>query len=57
MRERAVPPDAGFVVEWQLAEESPIIDLSTAESDLILADDPAVLAETRGLNLDLGTGL
>ena len=37
-------PDAGFVVDWQIADDSPVIDLSTAESEVILPDDATVRA-------------
>jgi hypothetical protein len=30
----------GFVVEWQLADDAPVvIDLSTTEDDVVLPDD------------------
>ena len=41
MQEMSLSPDAGFVVEWQLADESPVIDLSMAESEVILSDEVA----------------
>jgi len=40
-----MPPDAGFVVDWQLNEDSSaVIDLSTAETEVILPVDPPVSA-------------
>ena len=43
MQETSVPPDAGFVVDWQLNEgASVVIDLSTAEAEVILPADPQV---------------
>ena len=39
-----VQPDAGFVVDWQIADDSPVIDLSTAESEVVLPDDATVRA-------------
>jgi hypothetical protein len=44
MQELQLPPDAGFVVDWQMADDGPVIDLSTAESEVILPDDPTVRA-------------
>ncbi len=39
MQEMAFPPDAGFVVEWQLVDDSStLIDLSTAERDVVLPE-------------------
>jgi hypothetical protein len=43
MQETPVPPDAGFVVDWQLSDDPPIvIDLSTAESEVYLPVDSHV---------------
>ena len=44
MQETSVPPDPGFVVEWQLADDTgAVIDLSTAEpAEVVLLDDPPV---------------
>jgi hypothetical protein len=39
MQETALPPDPGFVVEWQLSDDEQVIDLSTAESEVILPED------------------
>jgi hypothetical protein len=51
MQELPVPPDAGFVVDWQITDDSPVlIDLSTAETEVILPDDATVRA-------DLGRGI
>ena len=51
-----MPPDAGFVVDWQLADDSPVIDLSTAESEVILPDDDidvdAAVRAARGLGAE-----
>ena len=47
MQDMPHPLDAGFVVDWQIADDSPVIDLATAESEVLLPDDPAVRA---GLN-------
>jgi hypothetical protein len=44
MQDMPHPPDAGFVVDWQISDGSPVIDLATAESEMILPDDPAVRA-------------
>jgi hypothetical protein len=46
-----VPLDAGFVVDWQIADDSLVIDLSTDESEVILPDDAAIRAG-RGLGTD-----
>jgi hypothetical protein len=42
MQEMPLPPDAGFVVEWQLSDDDPVVDLSAAESEVILPDDASV---------------
>ena len=47
MQDMPQPRDAGFVVDWQISDDSPVIDLATAESEVLLPDDPAVRA---GLN-------
>lgn len=46
MQEMAKPPDTavlldlGFVVEWQLADDTPtVIDLSMADDEVLLPDD------------------
>lgn len=49
MQEMPVPPDpSGFVVEWQLADDAVVIDLSgeEADSEVILADDAAIAASS-----------
>jgi hypothetical protein len=51
MQEMPNPPDAGFVVEWQLAEDAPVLDLATAESEVILPEEAGA-----GLRLGLGRG-
>jgi len=39
MQETSIPPDAGFVVDWQLTDDCEVlIDLSTAETEVVLAD-------------------
>ena len=39
----SLSPDAGFIVDWQLSEDSSVvIDLSTAESAVTLSFDPQV---------------
>ena len=38
MQEMALPPDTGFVVEWQIADEGPVVDLSSAESEIVVPD-------------------
>ncbi|HEV8625215.1 MAG TPA: hypothetical protein VG034_12215 [Acidimicrobiia bacterium] len=44
MQETSLPPDTGFVVEWQLADDAgTVIDLSTAETDVFLPDDATIL--------------
>ena len=43
MQEMASAPDLGFIVDWQLCEDSPVvIDLSTAESEVLLPDDATI---------------
>ncbi|MEW6476239.1 MAG: hypothetical protein AB1679_28605 [Actinomycetota bacterium] len=49
MQEMTLPPDTGFVVDWQIVEEGPVIDLSITESEVILPDEATVRA-------DLGRG-
>ena len=46
-----LPRDAGFVVDWQLSDGGPVIDLSTVESEVILPDDASVRADL-GLGAD-----
>ena len=42
MQEMAAPPDTGFVVDWQLSDDAQDeLDLSTAESEVLLTADPA----------------
>jgi hypothetical protein len=41
MQAMPLSPDAGFVVEWQLADDGPVVDLSTAESEVILPEEVA----------------
>jgi hypothetical protein len=51
MQELPLPPDAGFVVDWQIADDGPVIDLSsdidlsTAGSEVNLTADSRVRAE------------
>jgi hypothetical protein len=45
MQEIARPSEAGFVVDWQITDENPVIDLSTAETEMILPDAATVPAE------------
>ncbi len=52
MQETSPPRDVGFVVDWQLSEDrdrSTVIDLSTAESEVLLPDD-ATLRSSLGLS-------
>jgi hypothetical protein len=43
MQETSIPPDPGFVVEWQLADDAgALIDLSAAEAEVVIPDDPSV---------------
>jgi hypothetical protein len=48
MQELPSPPDAGFVVDWQIADDGPVIDLSsdvdlsTAGSEVNLTADTRV---------------
>jgi hypothetical protein len=45
MQESPIAPDPGFVVDWQLADDSDgLIDLSTAEADVLLPDDADIRA-------------
>jgi hypothetical protein len=37
MEETFVPPDPGFVVEWQLADVTEVIDLSESEAEIVRA--------------------
>jgi hypothetical protein len=40
MQETSVPPDSGFIVDWQLSDEAPVlIDLSGAEPEVVLPDE------------------
>jgi hypothetical protein len=49
MQETSLPPDTGFVVEWQLADDAgTVIDLSAAESEVLLPAD-AELHSSLGL--------
>jgi hypothetical protein len=51
MQELPLPPDTGFVVEWQIADDGPVIDLSsdidlsTAGSEVNLTADAPVRAD------------
>ena len=47
-----LPLDAGFVVDWQIADDSPVIDLSMAENEVILPDDASIRAD-RGLEANV----
>ena len=50
MQESAIGPDPGFVVDWQLADDGGrVIDLSTAESEVILPDEATIRASI-GIN-------
>jgi hypothetical protein len=50
MEEPSPPADAGFVVDWQLSDDTPAeIDLSTAESEVLLPAD-AMSPSSRGLS-------
>ena len=50
MQDMPSPPDTGFVVDWQIADHSPVIDLATAENEVILPDDTTLQAALgRGL--------
>lgn len=51
MQEMPFPDDSGFVVDWQLADDGPVVDLSTAEAEVILPDDTRVRAD-QGLGAD-----
>jgi hypothetical protein len=52
MQELSLPlDDGGFVVDWQIADDSFVIDLSTAESEVILPDDAAIRV-ARGLGTE-----
>ena len=45
MRETSLPPDTGFVVDWQLADDAgTVIDLSTVEADVFVPDDATIRA-------------
>jgi len=53
MPESAIGPDLGFVVDWQLVDDAGrVIDLSTAESEVILPDDATIRASL-GINPSL----
>ena len=40
MQETSIPPDLGFVVEWQMADDaSLVVDLAAAESEARLPND------------------
>ena len=52
MQETPLPPDAGFVVDWQISDDREVlIDLVTAESEVVLPVDASMLREleSRGL--------
>jgi hypothetical protein len=38
------PPDAGFVVDWQITDDNPLVDLSTVDTEVILIDAATVRA-------------
>ena len=38
MQEIALPSDAGFVVDWQITDDNPVIDLSMAEAQVRWSD-------------------
>ena len=43
MQQTSYPPDPEFVVDWQLADDAGrLIDLSAAEAEVIIPDDPSV---------------
>ena len=43
MPETPIAPDSGFVVDWQLADDPDrVIDLSAAESDVLLPDEATI---------------
>jgi hypothetical protein len=43
MQETELPPDAGFVVDWQMSDDRPVlIDLSTADSEVVLPADASI---------------
>ncbi len=43
MQETSIPPDPDFVVDWQLTDDAGVlIDLSTAESEVLVPDDPSM---------------
>ena len=45
MQETSSPPDTGFVVEWQLDDDTgAMVDLSAAETEVFVPDDPTVRA-------------
>jgi hypothetical protein len=42
MEKTPVPPDPGFIVDWQIAEGAAVtIDLSSEDADLVLPEDEA----------------
>ncbi len=46
MQEKPLPPDAGFVVDWQISDGGQVlIDLSTAESEVVLPVDVSMRRE------------
>ena len=45
MQETPLPaPDAGFVVDWQLTDDGGVLDLTTAESEVVLPDEATIRA-------------
>jgi hypothetical protein len=51
MQETSSSGDTGFVVDWQISEDrGPELDLSTAESEVLLPDDEAVIRARLGLS-------
>lgn len=45
MQEIALPAEVGFVVDWQVTDKNPVIDLSTAETEMILPDAVTVAVD------------
>jgi hypothetical protein len=49
MQDTSGPPDPGFVVEWQLADDGGrLVDLSAAEAEVVIPDDPSVRGAPTG---------
>jgi hypothetical protein len=51
MQESALPSEAGFVVDWQISDDNPVIDLSMAETDVVLPETVTVADLGRGASL------